>query len=433
MLLWQLIDAFTEFVYAGGGQSPVYPVLGLDVLLLIYVGWRWWPLIPLSAIVRWAFVGSPSHPIWPTLAVQLLLSIGFAFVVRLLIERLRVSLPLRSLRDIAWFCGILAIAAPIVIGTVVVTVLVAIGRLGPEEIPEQLARFVLGGVTSVMTIVPAVVTFAGWRKLRPPAEHQDPSIAELTSLVGATAVLVGLGIYFSSVTHEPILDLSFVVMAWLAIRYGIRGAALATVTAYGATILMQLARGLDVALLVQTQGFLFAASLMTFLIAGLTDERWDLLARLSRRAFVDELTGLPNRERLIEWIARHQDSAIVLVIVDVDDMRLLNQGVGRVAADQVLQQMAIRLRATFPTSHIVARVSANEFAVAVVDDRSPHAIMTELRAFFDSPFEADGSRVFLSVSMGAVRMIRAGSADEMLRKADIALDHAKNTPTRAVV
>ena len=81
----------------------------------------------------------------------------------------------------------------------------------------------------------------------------------------------------------------------------------------------------------------------------------------------------------------------------------------------------------------VARVSADEFAVAVVDDRSPHAIMTELRAFFDAPFDADGSRVFISVSMGAVRIGRAGSADDMLRKADIALDRAKTTPTRAVV
>ena len=172
---------------------------------------------------------------------------------------------------------------------------------------------------------------------------------------------------------------------------------------------------------------------MVFLLAGLVDERWELVARLSRRAFVDELTGLPNRERLVEWINRHADSAIVLVIMDVDDMRLLNQGVGRVAADHVLQQMAIRLRSTFPTSYMIARVSADEFAVAVVDDRSPHAIMTELRQFYDAPFDADGSRVFVSVSMGAVRMIRAGSADEMLRKADIALDRAKESPTHAIV
>ncbi|HEX8806333.1 MAG TPA: bifunctional diguanylate cyclase/phosphodiesterase, partial [Candidatus Aquilonibacter sp.] len=285
----------------------------------------------------------------------------------------------------------------------------------------------------VMCLVPPIITFVGWRKAQSPAEHQDPSHAEIVALVSGTVLLISAGIYLSSAIHEPVLYLSFVVMSWLALRYGIRGAALASTAAVISVTAMEIVLGLNGGMLVLTQGFLFASSLMVFLLAGLVDERWELVARLSRRTFVDELTGLPNRERLVEWISRHADSAIVLVIMDIDDMRLLNQGVGRVAADHVLQQMAVRLRSRFPSSHMIARVSADEFAVAVVDDRSPHAIMAELRQFFDSPFDADGSRVFVSVSMGAVRMIRAGSADEMLRKADIALDRAKGSPMHAIV
>ena len=433
LILWQAVDALTEWLFAGGGASPVYPVLAIDVLLLLYVGWRWWPLIPASAVLRWAILERAAHPVWATLVVQIALALVFALAVRLVLERLRVSLPLRNLRDAGVFCGIIGVAAPLVLGPIAITLLVVINKIGPEDIPQQLARFVLGDVTSIMALVPALTTFIGWRQTRSPAEHQDPTRAEIVGSVAATALLVGLGIYLSSVTREPILDLSFVVMSWLAIRYGIRGAAVASATAWASATLTLVLLGLEPELVVQTQGFLFAGSLMVFLLAGLIDERWELVARLSRRAFVDELTGLPNRERLVEWISRHAESAIVLVIMDVDDMRLLNQGVGRVAADHVLQQMAIRLRATFPTSYMIARVSADEFAVAVVDDRSPHAIMTELRQFFDAPFDADGSRVFLSVSMGAVRMIRAGSADEMLRKADIALDRAKESPTHAIV
>jgi diguanylate cyclase (GGDEF)-like protein len=433
LVLWQLVGALTDLLFSGSGASPVYPVLAVDVLLLLYVGWKWWPLIPASAVFQWAIFEHGAHAVWPTLVVQIALAVVFALAVRLVVERLRVSLPLRNLRDVAWFCGILGVAAPLVLGPIAITLLVAINKIGPDDIPPQLARFILGDITAVMALVPAIVAFIGWKQLRSPAEHQDPPRLEIVASVAATALLVMTGIYLSSLTHEPILDLSFVVMSWLAIRYGIRGAALASATAWVSATLMQVAHGLEPGVLVQTQGFLFASSLTVFLLAGLVDERWDLVARLSRRAFVDELTGLPNRERLVEWITRHADSAIVLVIMDVDDMRLLNQGVGRVAADHVLQQMAIRLRATFPSSHMIARVSADEFAVAVVDDRSPHAIMTELRQFFDAPFDADGSRVFLSVSMGAVRMIRAGSADEMLRKADIALDRAKESPTHAIV
>jgi diguanylate cyclase (GGDEF)-like protein len=433
LVLWQLVAALSDLLFSGSGASPVYPVLAVDVLLLLYVGWKWWPLIPASAVLHWTIFEHSRHALWPTLVVQIALGVVFALAVRLVVERLRVSLPLRNLRDVAWFCGILGVAAPLVLGPIAITLLVAINKIGLDDIPPQLARFILGDVTAVMALVPAIVTFIGWKQLRSPAEHQDPPRIEIVASVAATALLVTLGIYLSSLTHEPILDLSFVAMSWLAIRYGIRGAALTSATAWVSATLMQAAQGLEPEVLVQTQGFLFASSLTVFLLAGLVDERWELVARLSRRAFIDELTGLPNRERLVEWITRHADSAIVLVIMDVDDMRLLNQGVGRVAADHVLQQMAIRLRATFPSSHMIARVSADEFAVAVVDDRSPHAIMTELRQFFDAPFDADGSRVFLSVSMGAVRMIRAGSADEMLRKADIALDRAKESPTHAIV
>lgn len=436
LVLWQLVEGLTEWLFSGGGAwlvFPVYPVLALDLLLLLYVGWKWWPLIPASALVHWALLDHGAHAPWAALAVQFPLAFVFALAVRLVIERLRVSLPLRNLRDVAWFCGIIGVAAPLVLGPIAITLLVAIDKIAPDNVPHQLALFVLGDVTAIVALVPAITTFIGWRQTRSPAEHQDPPRLEIVASVVGTAILVSLGVYLSSVTHAPILDLSFVVMSWLAIRYGIRGAALASATAWLSATLMLVALGLEPQLLLQTQGFLFASSLTVFLLAGLIDERWELVARLSRRAFVDELTGLPNRERLVEWITRHADSAIVLVIMDVDDMRLLNQGVGRVAADHVLQQMAIRMRATFPTSYMIARVSADEFAVAVVDDRSPHAIMTELRSFFDAPFDADGSRVFISVSMGAVRMIRAGSADEMLRKADIALDRAKESPTHAIV
>ena len=433
LLAWQLIAAFSEWTFTQGGASPAYPALALDVLLLIYVGWRWWPLIPLAAVLRWVLFERLVHPVWPALLVQLVVGLTFALAVRFVLERIRVALPLRTLRDVAWFSGIVGIAAPLIAGPVAVTLLVAIGKVAVDDLPQQLARFVTGDVTAVIAVVPAIITFVGWKATQSPPEHQDPPRAEILGLVAATALLVSGGMYLSSAIHEPVLDLSFVVMSWFALRYGIRGAALASATAVVAATLMEVILGLNAGMLVLTQGFLFASSLMVFLLAGLVDERRELVARLSRRAFVDELTGLPNRERLVEWINRHADSAIVLVIMDIDDMRLLNQGVGRVAADHVLQQMAIRLRSTFPTSHMIARVSADEFAVAVVDDRSPHAIMTELRQFFDAPFDADGSRVFVSVSMGAVRMIRAGSADEMLRKADIALERAKESPTHAMV
>ncbi len=432
-VLCQLSDNAAAHAFGIGSMSPVYPSAALNVLVLVLLGWRFWPLIPINAMLLPLIIGPHIDLLWPTLLMQTIVGLGYGLSVRYVVERRRILLPPRTLRDVAWFCGILGVAAPLINGIVSISVLAAVGYVAVDDLPQQFSRFVLGDASAIVVLAPALLVFLKWRQLIQPAEHQDPPLIEAVLSMIATALLVAASHVLSSVTRETVLDLSFIAVAWLAIRFAVRGAAAGIATAYVATFVAILGLHENVNAAVQAQMFLFASALMGWLLAGLTFERWELLARLSRRAYVDDLTGLPNRERLIEWIARHQDSPVVLVIMDVDDMRMLNQGVGRIAADHVLQEMAIRMRATFPSSTFVARVSADEFAIAVVDDRSPHAIMAELRQFFEAPFDADGSRVYISVSMGAVRTIRAGSADELLRKADLALDRAKSSPSRAMV
>ena len=357
-----------------------------------------------------------------TAAVAILFALAFWIVL----NRMHVELPLRTTRDVAWFAGIVALGVPIIAG--------ALAQLSGVA---SFARVVASLSASVISLVPAAIAFARWSELRPPAEHHDPPRYELLASVAATFVVVFGGTFLAYRTQQPLLAFSFIPMCWLAIRYGSRGAALAVAAAYLAATLVNplVAHGqvLPASLVSDFDGFLIASSLMAFLLGSLTMERWELVAKLSRRAYVDELTGLPNRDRLVEWIDGHEGSPVVLVILDIDDMRLLNQGIGRSAADRVFADMALRLRALFPPSHLIARVSAHEFSISLVDDRSPHPLMADLRAFFEVPFEIEGSRVYISVSMGAVRMARAGSADEMLRKADIALDRAKLSPTRCIV
>ncbi len=434
LVLWQLLGMLGERLLQVSNLTPIYPNAALDVIFLILVGWRFWPLIPVSGVLSWGFVDhfAPSAFL-PDLVVQFFVGLGFGLAVRYLIENKRISIPPRSISDIGWLCGLTGIVAPVVIGVVTSTAMVVLGKIAVDEIPLGLSRFALGDATAVVVLVPTLLVFLRWRALRPPAEHPEPPAIEGLATLVSVLALVALSRLLASQIHETVLDLSFIPVAWLAIRFGMRGAAAGVAAAYCASFVAYAFMNQSVAGAIASEALLFAESLMAWLLAGMTMERWELLARLSRRAYVDELTGLPNREKLIEWIGQHQESPVVLIIMDVDDMRLLNQGVGRIAADHVLQEMAIRMRVTFPSSHFVARVSADEFAVAVVDDRSPHAIMAELRSFFEAPFDADGSRVFISVAMGAVRAIRTASPDELIRKADMALDRAKSTPSRAVV
>ena len=282
-------------------------------------------------------------------------------------------------------------------------------------------------------IVPAAFAIPKWKALAAPPEQGDIFGIEGVTLLLLAVLLVIFGYVLAAATLQPLLNFSFIPIAWLAIRYGMRGAVAGLVVAFLAATAMHVALSMPPHAMVEYQTFLIASALTSLLLGAMTLERWDLQSALARRAFVDDLTGLPNRDRLEQWIESHRETAIVLVMLDIDEMRLLNEGIGRVAADRTLQDISFRLRTGLPTSYLVARVSADEFAIAVVDDRSPHAMMQEVRALFDVPFAVDDSRVFVSVSLGAVRVVRAGSADEMLRKADVALYRAKSSPSRTAV
>lgn len=433
IVLWQFAALVGDRVLEHTRLSPFYPAAALDVLLLVLVGWRAWPAIPAAALVRLALFERGTTNSWESIAVQLMVGAAFGFGLRYLLEKFDLMIPPRRLRDVSLFCGGLGVIVPAIVAIPVVSMLVVTGTIPVDEVFVQYSRFVFGDASAIVVFVPMILTFIGWGQLRPPADHRDPPKIEGIISIVATVVFAVGGSILTTVTREPVLDLSFLPIAWLAIRYGFRGAAsglaIACVATYGSELLLRVP-GLAA---VQAEGFLFASAIMALLVAGLSNENWELLAKLSRRAFVDELTGLPNRERLIDWIGRHLDGPLILVILDVDEMRLLNQGVGRMVADTVLQEIATRVRTTLPWSHFVARVSADEFAVAVVDDRSPHAIIETLKGLFDAPFEIEGSRMYVSVALGAVRSARALSADELLRKADAALDHAKELPTRSAI
>lgn len=433
LVLWQLLDRASDVFGVYTGARPWFPPTALDVLLLIVVGWRWWPMLPLATVIHWLIV----DPLNPLAAVSILTHVitgtvygGIAWFAR---DGLHLRPLLRSSRDVGLFCTLFVLAGPTITGSLFVVTMMSLGMFGPHEALTHLSRFIVGDAAAIIVIVPATLGLLHWKQLRPPVEHREPLRSELIALVVATVVLIALGYGAATVTPSALLDLSFVPLAWLALRYGLRGSVVGIIAADVTATVIAVALHVTVGTLMQYQAFLIASALVSLLLGSITLERWDLVARLARRAYVDELTGLPNRERLVEWMGANRGSPMVLVMLDIDEMRLLNEGVGRIAADRALQDIAMRLRTGLPSSYFVARVSADEYAVTVVDERSPHAIMAEVRQFFDAPFDVDGGRIFVSVSLGAVFDARASDADEMLRQADVAVHRAKLTPARSVV
>ncbi|WP_238935309.1 EAL domain-containing protein [Pseudomonas typographi] len=159
-------------------------------------------------------------------------------------------------------------------------------------------------------------------------------------------------------------------------------------------------------------------------------------AKLLHENIHDSLTGLPNRSHLQqrlewEWQQFRQDGRqLVVMFLDLDRFKLINDSRGHQFGDLLLMAAAARLRSCLRDSDLLARLGGDEFAVLAPQAPADVAvdIAERILAAFDLPFHIDGQAVFSSCSIGIV------SADEqfhrepshLLRDADTAMYRVKN-------
>ena len=153
----------------------------------------------------------------------------------------------------------------------------------------------------------------------------------------------------------------------------------------------------------------------------------------------DPLTGLPNRQWLLERIWTALDDAerigarAALMLIDLDRFRSVNDTLGHLAGDRLLLQTADRLRAALPRGAEAARLGGDEFAVLLpVADSTTSAtrVARGLVAALSSPLDLDGLTLVLEASAGvAVFPDHALDAEGLLRRADVAMYQAKRDRT----
>ncbi|TGN81762.1 bifunctional diguanylate cyclase/phosphodiesterase [Streptomyces bauhiniae] len=149
----------------------------------------------------------------------------------------------------------------------------------------------------------------------------------------------------------------------------------------------------------------------------------------------DPLTGLPNRQWLLEriWTALDDAERIgarsALMLIDLDRFRSVNDTLGHLAGDRLLLQIADRLKNALPDGAEAARLGGDEFAVLLpVADSTTSAtrIARGLVTTLGSPLDLDGLTLVLEASAGvAVFPDHALDAEGMLRRADVAMYQAK--------
>ncbi|HMB72452.1 MAG TPA: EAL domain-containing protein [Gammaproteobacteria bacterium] len=161
-------------------------------------------------------------------------------------------------------------------------------------------------------------------------------------------------------------------------------------------------------------------------------------AELNRRAYFDELTGLPNRESCFQKIDRAIETAdfnnhmVALLFIDLDGFKSVNDSLGHDAGDKLIRLAAERITRCVGKDGVTARLGGDEFAVIVpyTPGRAGDykAIGQEILGKLQSPFTIGNSEAFLGASIGISRYPEDGNTHtELLRKADAAMYRAKDT------
>ena len=156
---------------------------------------------------------------------------------------------------------------------------------------------------------------------------------------------------------------------------------------------------------------------------------------LEELAFHDPLTGLPNRllfhDRLDHAMqrARRDGERMAVLFIDLDHFKRVNDTFGHQAGDQLLQEVAQRLRMTLRDRDTVARLGGDEFVVILEDMRreeDAEEIARKILERFTDPLPLGDERLLISLSIGiGLYPEDATDADQLIRRADRALYRTK--------
>jgi diguanylate cyclase (GGDEF)-like protein len=150
-------------------------------------------------------------------------------------------------------------------------------------------------------------------------------------------------------------------------------------------------------------------------------------ARLEHQANHDPLTGLANRARfgatLAERLNAGQPASVLLI--DVDDFRMVNDTLGHSVGDELLMEVAYRLRAFTGPEDLPARLGGDEFAVFVNAGRA-EAAAERIMQGLSAPVTAGTHQLLVYASIGVATAQPGDGPDDVVRNADIAMYAAKD-------
>ena len=152
-------------------------------------------------------------------------------------------------------------------------------------------------------------------------------------------------------------------------------------------------------------------------------------------AYNDRLTNLPNRQSILEMVDNtiatlRKDEKFVLVHIDLDDFKSVNDKLGHSYGDELILDVSYRLKEALDENDFLARYGSDEFVVLSqnIDDVTQYDNkINKIQKVFEYPFVISGREFFVTISAGIVVAPKDGKSTSLLmRNADLAMYEAKN-------
>ncbi len=172
-------------------------------------------------------------------------------------------------------------------------------------------------------------------------------------------------------------------------------------------------------------------------------KRKELEDQLTHIALHDALTGLPNRQNFFMQLgrsienAKKSDTLLGLLLFDMNDFKAVNDSMGHQSGDELLVQVAKRLREAVPANNLLARLGGDEFAAILGGVKTRDDLKEEIRKIIrllSGPYPIEQYLIDLPMSLGVSVYPEDGDTPQiLLKKADRAMDLAKKDLQEQVV
>jgi diguanylate cyclase (GGDEF)-like protein len=248
----------------------------------------------------------------------------------------------------------------------------------------------LGDAAGALIVAPAILTWFDGSRL----EWKGVRLREAGALLGAL-ILAGLvvfgGLFPSLVKTYPLQTLCIPVLLWAAIRFGAREAAMAvlllSVIATWGTLggFGPFVRPTPNESLLLLQAFLGVVSVTTQILAAVVLERRKVEDQLRHLSVSDPLTGLANYRQFIAVLesevrrSARTGRPFALVMLDVDDLKRINDQFGHLTGSQALCRVADALRRNCRAVDTASRFGGDEFALILPETDAPAAWLVARR------------------------------------------------------